>query len=53
MVHPVYTPMIWVLQILNYYQLIGSIDFALEIFTSAKMMDLEEINIKEDVGKFL
>lgn len=42
--------MIWVLQILNYYYMISCIDFALEIFTSTKMMELDDVNIKIEFG---
>jgi len=45
--------MIWTLRILNYYQIIGSVDFALSIYTGAKILDLEEIPIKEELIKFL
>lgn len=45
--------MIQVLQTLNYYQIIGGIDFSFAIYTSAKMLDLDEINITERVGRFL
>jgi len=50
----VYTPeMIWTLRILNYYQIIGSIDFAFSLFTGAKVLDLEEVPIKEEMIKYL
>jgi len=50
----VYTDeMIWTLKVLNYYQIIRGIDFALSIFTGAKLMDLEEIPIKTEVEKFM
>lgn len=50
----VYTQeMIWTLRILNYYQIIGSVDFALSLFTGAKILDLEEIPIKEEMIKYL
>lgn len=45
--------MIKVLKTLNYYQIIGVVDFSLSVFTSAKMLDLEEINMTEGVPKFL
>jgi len=45
--------MIKVLQTLNYYQIIGGIDFSFAVYTSAKMLDLDEINIIERVGGFL
>lgn len=45
--------MIWILRILNYYQIIGGVDFALSIYTSAKILDLEEIPIKEELLKYL
>lgn len=45
--------MIWTLRILNYYQIIGGVDFALSIYTGAKILDLEEIPIKEELTKFL
>ena len=45
--------MIKILKILNYYQLIGSVDFSLAIFTGAKMLDLEDIHIKQEFVKYL
>ena len=45
--------MIKILKILNYYQLIGSVDFSLAIFTGAKMLDLEYIQIKKYLLKYL
>ena len=49
-----YTPaMIKVLQTLNYYQLIGSVDFSFAIYSNAKMLDIEEINIHDLVERFL
>lgn len=45
--------MIQVLQTLNYYQIIGGIDFSLAVYTSAKMLDLDEINMNEGVQRFL
>lgn len=45
--------MIWTLKVLNYYQIIGSIDFTLSIFTGAKLMDLEEIHIKRELENFI
>jgi len=42
--------MIWTLKVLNFYQLIGGVDFALNIFTGAKLLDLEEIPIKPELG---
>jgi len=45
--------MIWILKALNYYQLIGGIDFALSIYTRAQMLDLEAIPIKADLEKYL
>ena len=50
----VYTKeMIWTLMILNYYQIIGGVDFAFSLFTGAKILDLEEIPIKEEMVKYL
>nr|AXB54821.1 polyprotein [Pinus nigra virus 1] len=49
-----YTPkMIWTLRILNYYQIIGGVDFAFTLFTGAKVLDLEEIPIEEPMIKYL
>ena len=45
--------MIKVLKTLNYYQIIGGIDFSVAVFVSAKMLDLEEVNMNEGVLKFL
>ena len=45
--------MIKVLQTLNYYQIIRGIDFYFVVYTSAKMVDLDEINMTERVGMFL
>lgn len=45
--------MIWTLRILNYYQIIGSVDFAPSLFTGAKILDLEEIPIKEEMIKYM
>ena len=50
----VYTKeMIWTLRVLNYYQIIGGVDFALSLFTGAKILDLEEIPMTEDMIKYL
>jgi len=45
--------MIKVLQTLNYYQIIGGIDFSVAVYVPAKMLDLEEINMNEHVERFL
>ena len=45
--------MVKVLQNLNYYQIIGCIEFSLAVYTSAKMMDLDEINMNDRVERFL
>lgn len=38
---------------MNYYQIIGGIDFYVAVYVSAKMLDLEEINMNELVEHFL
>lgn len=43
---------IWILKVLNYYQLIGGVDFALSIYI-AQMLDLEAIPIKVDLERYL
>ena len=49
-----YTPdMIKILQILNYYQIIAGIDFSVAVYVSAKMLDLEEVNMNGLVERFL
>ena len=45
--------MIWILKVLDYYQLIGGVDFALSIYTGAQMLDLEAIPIKADLERYL
>ena len=45
--------MIWILKVLNFYQLIGGIDFGLNIFTGAKILDLETIPFKLEVEKYI
>lgn len=45
--------MIWTLKVLDYYQIIGGVDFSLSIFTGAKLMVLEEIPIKQELEKFI
>jgi len=43
--------MIWILKALNYYQLIGGIEFALSVYIGAQMLELEAIPIKTDLEK--
>lgn len=45
--------MIKVLKTLNYYQIIGGIDFLVAVYFMEKMLDLEEVNIEEGVLRFL
>jgi len=45
--------MIWIVKVLNFYQLIGGIDFGLSIFTREKILDLEAILFKLEVEKYI
>lgn len=45
--------MIWTLKVLNYYQIIGGLEFSLSIYTGEKLMDLKEIPIKNKLEKFI
>lgn len=45
--------MIWILKALNYYKLIGGIDFASSIYTRTQILDLEAIPIKGELKKYV
>ena len=49
-----YTPkMIHTLKKLNYYNLIGCVDFALSVFVGARMLELDMVATRREVGLFL
>ena len=45
--------MIKVLMNLNHYHIIGAFDFSLAVYTTAKMLDIDKINMSEKVERFL
>ena len=49
-----YTPkMIHMLKKLNYYNLIGCVDFALFVFVGTMMLELDMVSTRREVGLFL
>lgn len=45
--------MFWILKVLNYYQLIGGVDFSLGIFTEAKILDPETIQVHDNIERYI
>ena len=45
--------MIHTLKMLNYYNLIGCVDFALSVFVGARMLELDMVATRREVGLFL